>query len=208
MFNYFANLTASCGLLTWLGILITYIQWHKGTRAQGFDRKSLPFVAPLQPCTPARSLTAADAFRPHLLCSDSDRAFEPASAGRLRASSDARQQVVILLFQGFEVFMDAGKLENGDFDACVSCTATFADGAGLPSSPPVLALMRGPVLTRPDLPLPLFAILCVLPNLQIELTSQLLVCRASMPARLTSTVATSSSSRRRSSARSRWTSCD
>lgn len=79
VFNYFANLTSSCGLLTWFGILITYIQWHKGTKAQGFDRKSLPFVAPLQPCAPPLSLAATDASRPLLLRSDLDCTFEPVS---------------------------------------------------------------------------------------------------------------------------------
>ncbi|KEI37867.1 uncharacterized protein L969DRAFT_89104 [Mixia osmundae IAM 14324] len=49
VFGYFANMTSVAGLLTWLGIFLTFIQWEKGTRATGLDRKSLAFTAPLMP---------------------------------------------------------------------------------------------------------------------------------------------------------------
>jgi amino acid transporter len=42
-FGYLANLTAACGLLTWWGISFTYIRFHKGMKAQGIDRNSLPY---------------------------------------------------------------------------------------------------------------------------------------------------------------------
>lgn len=49
-FGYFANMTSVCGLLTWVGILVTYLRWHKATKVQGLNRRTqLPFFAPLQP---------------------------------------------------------------------------------------------------------------------------------------------------------------
>ena len=43
VFTYFQNLTAAAGLLTWWGICFMYIQFRKGLKAQGIDRKSLPY---------------------------------------------------------------------------------------------------------------------------------------------------------------------
>ncbi|OCH87654.1 amino acid permease [Obba rivulosa] len=48
-FGWFANMTAISGLLSWFGIAVTYIRFHKGLKVQGIDRKTLPFKAPLQP---------------------------------------------------------------------------------------------------------------------------------------------------------------
>lgn len=42
-------MTAMCGMISWTGILWTSIRWHKGLKAQGIDRKTLPYMAPLQP---------------------------------------------------------------------------------------------------------------------------------------------------------------
>jgi amino acid transporter len=47
VFGYFANLTASAGLLTWWGICFTFIRWHAGLKAQGIDRKTLPYYGAL-----------------------------------------------------------------------------------------------------------------------------------------------------------------
>lgn len=41
--SYFANMTSVAGLLTWVGILITYIRWDRGVRAQGIDRTIFPY---------------------------------------------------------------------------------------------------------------------------------------------------------------------
>ncbi|KAI5480079.1 amino acid transmembrane transporter [Pseudohyphozyma bogoriensis] len=49
VFNWFANMTSVCGLITWAGIVYTYIRFHKGLKLQGIDRNSLPYKAPLQP---------------------------------------------------------------------------------------------------------------------------------------------------------------
>lgn len=49
VFGWFANMTSVAGLMTWFGISITYIRFHAGFKAQGFDRKSLPYASPLQP---------------------------------------------------------------------------------------------------------------------------------------------------------------
>lgn len=35
--------------MTWFGIAVTYVRFHAGMKAQGFDRNTLPFKSPLQP---------------------------------------------------------------------------------------------------------------------------------------------------------------
>ncbi|KAL9935452.1 hypothetical protein V8E36_005800 [Tilletia maclaganii] len=49
VFGWLQSLTAIAGLLSWWSISFTYIRFHQGMKVQGFDRKTLPFVAPLQP---------------------------------------------------------------------------------------------------------------------------------------------------------------
>ncbi|KAJ5634706.1 hypothetical protein N7528_002548 [Penicillium herquei] len=49
VFGYFSNMTSMCGMISWTGILWTSIQWQKGLKAQGIDRKTLPYRAPFQP---------------------------------------------------------------------------------------------------------------------------------------------------------------
>ena len=49
VFTWFANMTAIAGLLTWFGIAYTYIRFYAGMKAQGIDRKTLPFTSSLQP---------------------------------------------------------------------------------------------------------------------------------------------------------------
>lgn len=49
VFNWFVNLSAITGLITWWSILLTYIRFYNGCKAQGIDRKQFPYVAPLQP---------------------------------------------------------------------------------------------------------------------------------------------------------------
>ncbi|THH01261.1 hypothetical protein EW026_g1403 [Hermanssonia centrifuga] len=49
VFTWFANMTAVAGLMSWFGIAVTYIRFHKGMKAQGMDRNALPYKAPFQP---------------------------------------------------------------------------------------------------------------------------------------------------------------
>ncbi|KAH8828954.1 amino acid permease [Flagelloscypha sp. PMI_526] len=49
VFGWLANLTAVAGLMSWLGISFTYTRFHAGLKAQGIDRKNLPYTSPLQP---------------------------------------------------------------------------------------------------------------------------------------------------------------
>ncbi|KAJ7667693.1 amino acid permease [Mycena polygramma] len=49
VFGWFANMTSIAGLMTWFGICVTYIRFYKGMKAQGYERKHLPFASPLQP---------------------------------------------------------------------------------------------------------------------------------------------------------------
>lgn len=43
------SVTSIAGLMTWFGISVTYIRFHKGMKAQGIDRKTLPYYSNLQP---------------------------------------------------------------------------------------------------------------------------------------------------------------
>ncbi|KAI9455851.1 amino acid permease [Russula earlei] len=49
VFSWFANMTAVAGLLTWFGISVTYIRFYAGAKAQGIDRRTLPYYSNLQP---------------------------------------------------------------------------------------------------------------------------------------------------------------
>ncbi|KAI0743645.1 amino acid permease/ SLC12A domain-containing protein [Daedaleopsis nitida] len=49
VFGWFVNLTAVAGLSSWFGISVTYIRFHRGLKAQGIDRKTLPYKTSLQP---------------------------------------------------------------------------------------------------------------------------------------------------------------
>ncbi|KAI0769430.1 amino acid permease [Trametes elegans] len=41
--------TAVAGMASWFGIGVTYIRFHRGLKAQGIDRRTLPFYSRLQP---------------------------------------------------------------------------------------------------------------------------------------------------------------
>ncbi|GBE80532.1 amino acid permease [Sparassis latifolia] len=49
VFGWFANMTSVAGLMSWFAIAVTYIRFHKGLKAQGIDRNTLPYRSPLQP---------------------------------------------------------------------------------------------------------------------------------------------------------------
>ncbi|EGG03259.1 uncharacterized protein MELLADRAFT_90273 [Melampsora larici-populina 98AG31] len=49
IFGYLASLTSTTGMLTWAGIFVTYIRFHAGTIAQGYDRSQLPYQSPVGP---------------------------------------------------------------------------------------------------------------------------------------------------------------
>ncbi|KAJ7233136.1 amino acid permease/ SLC12A domain-containing protein [Mycena haematopus] len=49
VFGWFSNMTSIAGLMTWFGICVTYIRFYKGMKAQGYDRRQLPFASSLQP---------------------------------------------------------------------------------------------------------------------------------------------------------------
>jgi amino acid transporter len=49
VFQWFVNMTSIAGLMTWLGICITYIRFYQAMKVQGYDRKTLPFTSRLQP---------------------------------------------------------------------------------------------------------------------------------------------------------------
>lgn len=42
-------MTSVAGLMTWFGISVTYIRFHAGLKAQGFDRTKLPYYTNMQP---------------------------------------------------------------------------------------------------------------------------------------------------------------
>jgi len=49
VFIWFQNMTAVAGLMTWFGICVTYVRFHKGFIAQGYDRSKLPYTSMFQP---------------------------------------------------------------------------------------------------------------------------------------------------------------
>lgn len=49
VFSWFANMTAVAGLMTWFGVSFTYLRFKAGMKAQGRDRKKLPYYTNLQP---------------------------------------------------------------------------------------------------------------------------------------------------------------
>lgn len=49
VFIWFADMGATTGLLAWFCIGVTYIRFHQGLQAQGYDRKRLPYASRLQP---------------------------------------------------------------------------------------------------------------------------------------------------------------
>ncbi|KIJ68243.1 hypothetical protein HYDPIDRAFT_24541 [Hydnomerulius pinastri MD-312] len=49
VFDWFSNMTSNSGLMTWFGIGVTYLRFYKGLKAQGIDRKTLPYWTRLQP---------------------------------------------------------------------------------------------------------------------------------------------------------------
>ncbi|PLW57964.1 hypothetical protein PCANC_00766 [Puccinia coronata f. sp. avenae] len=51
VFEWLANMYSTSGALTWIGILITYVRWEAGIKAQNVDRSIFPYRFPLR--TPA-----------------------------------------------------------------------------------------------------------------------------------------------------------
>ncbi|KAF8203090.1 amino acid permease [Pholiota molesta] len=49
VFGWFANLTAVAGLMAWFGIGVIYLRFYQGLKAQGIDRRTLPYHSNLQP---------------------------------------------------------------------------------------------------------------------------------------------------------------
>ncbi|BGP00891.1 hypothetical protein NBRC10513v2_001015 [Rhodotorula toruloides] len=49
VFGWFANMTSVCGLLVWGSILIVYLRFYWGAKAQGLDRREFAYRAPFQP---------------------------------------------------------------------------------------------------------------------------------------------------------------
>lgn len=47
--GWLANLSAITGLLTWASILVSYLRFYYGLKAQGIDRSTFAYRAPLQP---------------------------------------------------------------------------------------------------------------------------------------------------------------
>ncbi|KAI5120929.1 hypothetical protein M0805_002909 [Coniferiporia weirii] len=49
VFNWFVNMTAVSGLMSWFGIALVYIRFYKGLKKQGIKRSSLPYTSRLNP---------------------------------------------------------------------------------------------------------------------------------------------------------------
>ena len=51
-------MTAVAGLMSWFGISVTYIRFYAGMKAQGFDRRTLPYRGYFQPYAAYYAATA------------------------------------------------------------------------------------------------------------------------------------------------------
>lgn len=49
VFGWFSNMTAISGLNAWFGIGVLYLRFYQGLKAQGIDRRTLPYYSRLQP---------------------------------------------------------------------------------------------------------------------------------------------------------------
>ncbi|KAF8550185.1 hypothetical protein OG21DRAFT_1499957 [Imleria badia] len=49
IFSWFSNFSSTAGLVTWFSIGVTYLRFYNGLKAQGIDRKTLPFAPRVQP---------------------------------------------------------------------------------------------------------------------------------------------------------------
>ena len=49
VFGYFVGLVTVFGTLNWINILLSYVGFRRGMKAQGIDRSEMPFRGPLQP---------------------------------------------------------------------------------------------------------------------------------------------------------------
>ncbi|KAI9567934.1 amino acid permease [Boletus coccyginus] len=49
VFTWLSSFSATAGLVAWFGIGVTYLRFYKGMKAQGIDRKTLPFAPRVQP---------------------------------------------------------------------------------------------------------------------------------------------------------------
>lgn len=49
VFGYLVSLVTVFGTLNWISLLVSYIQFTRGMKAQGLDRRSMPYRGPLQP---------------------------------------------------------------------------------------------------------------------------------------------------------------
>ncbi|KAF8203100.1 amino acid permease [Pholiota molesta] len=49
VFGWFSNMTAISGLNAWFGIGVLYLRFYQGLKAQGIDRRTLPYHSRLQP---------------------------------------------------------------------------------------------------------------------------------------------------------------
>ncbi|POW10746.1 hypothetical protein PSHT_08653 [Puccinia striiformis] len=47
VFGWLANMYSTSGFLTWIGVLVTYVRWDAGVKAQKIDRSGFPYRAPL-----------------------------------------------------------------------------------------------------------------------------------------------------------------
>lgn len=49
VFGYFVSLVTVFGTINWINILVSYVSFHRGMRAQGVKRSEMPYRGPFQP---------------------------------------------------------------------------------------------------------------------------------------------------------------
>ncbi|KAH0826384.1 amino acid transporter [Lanmaoa asiatica] len=109
VFTWLANFTATAGLVTWFGIGLTYLRFYNGLKAQGIDRRTLPFAPRVQPfagwwCICGSGFVLFVRVPSFFVCSD--HTDTPPSSRRSRATyAYALLSSPLLQFSAWEVFL-------------------------------------------------------------------------------------------------------
>ena len=103
VFGWLANMTSIAGLMTWGGICVTYIRFYAGTKAQGINRRTLPYTSRLQPY--AAWYAAIGCFTISLVSG---------ASGTFHSELDIEPQNFLTQFSGWSVFV-RGKWDSATF---------------------------------------------------------------------------------------------
>lgn len=93
-------MTAICGMISWTAILWTSIRWHKGLKAQGIDRSTLVYRAPLQPYLSYCKSSRRDEYQEYAY----DRTMKDQRLLTRSHTDGLSVSVMVMIFGGFTSF--------------------------------------------------------------------------------------------------------